>query len=143
MSDPLTLLRGHKLFIGAPEQSTQAIAAIARVERPAPGTKVFATAAPNENIYFVIGGAVRVLVGAVELGTLGAGEVLGGLSVLTPQNHAADVEAGEGCAMVVVPLAKLQALSKQAPNATSQMVFRLMRSFAVSARALGLEKLFH
>lgn len=142
MSDAATLLRAHKMFSGFPEQTTAAIAAISSVARPAAGTKVFGMAAPNENVYFVTAGSVRVLVGNTALGTLGAGEVLGGLSVLTPQKHAADVEAEEGCELVVIPLAKLQALSKQSANLTSQLVFRLMRAFAVSSRALGLEKLF-
>lgn len=147
MSDALTLLRAHKLFVNLPDESIQAIAAIASVVRPAPGTALFKTAAPNVNLFFVTKGVVRVFVpsgGArVDLGELGAGEVLGGLSVLTPAKHAADADAGEGCEVVVVPLAQLQALSKKASNLTSQLVFRLMRVFAVSSRALGLEKLFH
>ncbi len=145
--DALSLLKSHKLFAGLPEASVSAVAAIARVARPAPGTSIFKAASTNVYLYFVSAGSVVVSVvngeQRVELGTLGAGEVLGGLSILTPAKHACDVEAGEGCEIVAVALTDLQALSKQSSNLTSQLVFRLMRSFATSARSLGLEKLFH
>jgi CRP-like cAMP-binding protein len=124
-----------------------AIAAIGRIARPAPGASVFTASATNVSLYFVTAGSVVVSVvngdQRVILGSLGAGEVLGGLSILTPAKHACDVAAGEGCELVVIPLADLQALSKQSANLTSQLVFRLMRNFALSARSLGLEKLFH
>ena len=145
--DALSLLKSHKMFAGLPEVSVSAIAAIGKVARPERGTPIFKAAATNTYLYFVTAGSVVVSVTSadqrVDLGSLGAGEVLGGLSILTPANHACDVEAGDGCEIVAISLADLQALSKQSANLTSQLVFRLMRNFATSSRALGLEKLFH
>ncbi|MCC6807915.1 MAG: cyclic nucleotide-binding domain-containing protein [Deltaproteobacteria bacterium] len=144
MADALALLKAHKIFTGLQEASVAAIAGISVVQRPAPGTAIFSAGAPNTAIYFITAGNVRIQTAAkVDLGALGPNEVLGGLSVLSPAKHAADATAGEGCEIVVVPLAKLQQLSKTSANLTSQLVFRLMRAFAVSSRALGLEQLFH
>lgn len=148
VTDPqvLAALQRHRQFSGLPETSLTELARIGQLRVMQAGERVFQVGQPNDGVYFLIDGQVRVFLlngqGEHDLGLLGPHEVLGDLAVMAPAKHVANVTVTQPTRFVYFPLTALQQLSREKPNATSQLVFRLMRKFAVATRAVSIETLF-
>jgi CRP-like cAMP-binding protein len=140
------LLKAHAMLKGFAESMITPLAEAGQVRSFQIGDPIFQAGMPNEGVYFIISGEVRVFLmhnhGEESFGTLGPGEVLGDLALSAPDKHVANVTAEKVTLVVFLPLAKIEEMRQDKPGVIAQLALRLGRRFALSARSLNVEALF-
>lgn len=97
-----------RIFTALDDGALHRLAAAAFTRRLAENQILFVTGEPSEHLYVVRSGRLRVLTTSPHgeqfvLSTVGAGEVIGELSVLDRQPRSADAVAAEFCELIAVP----------------------------------------
>lgn len=135
--DVTSALRHTDLLRLVPTQELQAIAAASRVRSFRRGQVVFTAGDPGGTLIVVISGLVKVVVRAADGGELtltiiGAGGVLGELSVADGGLRSADAETLEASQLLFVPRGKIVDVCARVPSAAQA----LTESIAAALRRL-------
>jgi len=106
-------LAGAPIFSSVPSEDLAALGRSLR-ERSAPaGTKIISRGDAGSELYLVVSGRVNVSIEGLVLATMGAKEVFGELSALSPEPRSADVFAAEDSRLLVVGGAELRAFTAE------------------------------
>jgi GNAT superfamily N-acetyltransferase len=87
------VMREAPLFEGMTDEQATRLAGICTVSVLPTGRPMFAEGNPAERLYLILDGQVRVSAGARAIATVGPGELLGELSLLTHELHSATATA--------------------------------------------------
>lgn len=101
-----------------------------------PGERIVVAGDPGDELFVVVDGEVRVLVGADEVARLGAGDFFGEMSLLTGEDRTATVEAIGACRVVVVGHQALKRALEEEP----ELAERLSAAQVERQRALALHR---
>lgn len=118
-------LRVSSLCRSLSDAEVNAIAAIAEMERVAAGKELFREGAQGDGLYLVLSGEIDIVKrtpgGARSLARLGAGAVLGEMSLLTREARSATGRALSESAVLRLPAAAFRALLEQASPAALKL----------------------
>jgi CRP-like cAMP-binding protein len=108
------------------------------------GTPLFAEGAPSEALYLVVEGRLRLAMQGPEgrevaVGSLGAGEHLGQVSLLgeQPVVHLCSAVAELDSKILEIPAAEFRALMKQKPQACMKLVLAIAQDFGQKMAVSG------
>ncbi|QQS12080.1 MAG: glutaminase A [Rhodospirillales bacterium] len=118
------------------------VAALARhlaaAELPA-GSVLIEEGAEADSVYFLVRGVVEIGIGAVRLGTVEAGNVLGEVALLGPGRRTATVRARTAVGVLVLTADAAARLHEEAPDVQRELLLAVGRSLRERLRRANLE----
>src|SRR4051794_3851492 len=111
-----------RIFAAVDPAALQRLATVSFIRRMAADQVLFVGGEPSDHLYVVRSGLLRVLTTSPHgeqliLSTVGAGEVIGELSLLDRQPRSADVVAAELSELIAVPAAAARSVLESDPRA--------------------------
>lgn len=124
-------LKGIKLLEGLPLPALEAIASRCRWRRYSPGQQIISREAPDNDVYFVIAGRVRVTAFSaagrqVTYGDMQAGDWFGDFAAIDGLSRSADVVAVENTLVAGMEPRTFQQLLHDHPMVCDRMLRRLV-----------------
>ncbi|BDG07266.1 cyclic nucleotide-binding domain-containing protein [Anaeromyxobacter paludicola] len=130
----LESLRRCLLFKDFTDTGLQIFAAVARERAVPAGTPLFVEGMVGESLFIVRSGTVRLAhkVSGAErpLGTAGAGDHLGALSLLAPSHRACSAVAESACELLELQQADFARLGPQKPQACLKLALAIAADLA-------------
>lgn len=129
------------LFDGLTAEQSARVASACGIQELDPGARLFAAGDPADRMYVVIGGAIRIdsATTARPLGTVGPGESVGELAVLTGEPHSATAVAEDAVRTAVLDQAELRRLVRQRPDIAVVLYRNLAVGLGRKLQRLDLE----
>lgn len=126
----LTLLRGLRIFDGAPPQSLEATAQAMTALHVGAGEVVIRAGEPADNFYVVESGTLEVSSDGKVINTLGPGEYFGEIGLLERMARTATVTATSDCGLYSIAGDDFLAAVTQAPVISGALLGGVMRGLA-------------
>lgn len=106
------------LFDGLSDEQTHRLAGVCDFRAYGPGEEIFREGGHGEDMYVILSGVVCVRLDSrgVELGTVGVGECLGEVALLTDTAHSATASACEDVEVAVIPRRRMIDLVRRRPD---------------------------
>lgn len=118
--EKMLFLSSVEMFSDIPLQSLTAIAGIAEEVRRGPGEVVFAEGDVGDSLYLIVNGSVGVKKadgGATKLvATLGEGECVGEMAILSDEPRSASVETLEETGLLIIDKKSFKTLIRKNPE---------------------------
>ena len=131
---PLEALRACPLFEGFTETGLQIFAAVATARALPEGTPLFVEGMTGEALLVVARGEIRLSqradAGDRDLGRLGAGEPIGGLSLLARSTRLVSAVAATDCEIVEIAQRDFTRLQAQKPQACLKLALAIAADLA-------------
>jgi CRP/FNR family cyclic AMP-dependent transcriptional regulator len=104
-------------------------------QRVAAGAVLFETGAPGDSLFVILEGSLEVwigkpLAGGTKIATLGPGQIVGELEVMTRSSRVASLAAAEDTTVLAMPSAKLNHMLEQNDPAATKLVLTIARTLA-------------
>lgn len=120
----LDLFKGIRFFEAFPDAQLATILPLTERKTFAAGSLILDQGALNLDLYFILSGAVEVLVDGVSVGTISSlGQVFGEMSIANHTTCTATVRAKTECVMLVLNFEELKASIPAAERASVLMHF--------------------
>ena len=99
------------------------------------GAVLFEAGAPGDTLFVILTGSLEVwigkpLAGGTKIATLGAGQVVGELEVMTRSARVASLAAAEDTQVIAMPAAKLNHMLEENDPAATKLVLTIARTLA-------------
>lgn len=104
------------LFVGLSEEQAARVACACKVQTFGDGARLFAAGEPADAMQIVIEGAIEIEVGEAQVGTVGAGESLGEVALLTGEVHSASATARGEVLAALLSRDALREMTRQRPD---------------------------
>jgi len=121
-----------RLFALCSKKDLRTVASAAKVHRYPQGTRLMEEGAPGESMYVILSGHVRVSRGGRKVATLGAGDAVGELAVISRCPRNATVDADESVEVAEINRRSLAKLINDVPSFAQ----KLLESMAARVREL-------
>ena len=124
-------LKSIRLLEGLPLPALENIASLCRWRRYAPGQRIISRDAPDNDVYFIVGGQVQVTAFSasgrqVTYRDMRAGDWFGDFSAIDGLCRSADVVAMEDTLVASMPPASFRRLLQEHPKVCERMLLRLV-----------------
>lgn len=127
------ILADNKLFAGIGPSALSSIAMHAREVNFAPGALVISEGDKGSSLFLVISGHLKVSIARpggepTVIAELGAGETIGEMAVLTGEQRAASVVAGEHCRLLELPRKAFEETLAGHPSEVAKLLARVLET---------------
>jgi CRP-like cAMP-binding protein len=129
-------LKNYSLFGGLLPEEIEAIRPLMGAGSYAAGAEIMSEGEPNDRIYFILEGRVRIEKGGLTLATLAEGDTFGEMEFLDVMPAAATVRALVPSSVVTISNRALHELSKASMRAYAMLVMNLARDLSRRLRRM-------
>ena len=109
---------------------------VAEQQRPAPDDVLIHAGQAIEQLWVVVAGEARTVIGEREVGYITPGETIGELGLITGDRAMATVKAGVDCIVLIIPGARIASLASRHPQAAVALLAMTSRRLARTLGAL-------
>ncbi|MFN9630796.1 MAG: cyclic nucleotide-binding domain-containing protein [Cyanobacteriota bacterium] len=138
----LEALTGWAMFADVHPSGLLWLAERGAVKPWAPGDLVMAQGAGSDHLALVLAGDVQVRIDQEEVATLGPGNAIGEIGVITSQPRTASVRAGaNGCHLFLLPASAFEDLLRRSSTFSRSLLVQLAQRLASTSRQLAKARL--
>ncbi len=130
------LIRELSLFDGLREADAHRVAGLCEIEQHEAGACLFAQDSPSDRMYVILQGAISLHLGSRRVGELGAGDILGEVSLLTGAPHSLSAIARSPTTAATLDARDIHELTRQRPDIALVLYRNLARAVGAKLRAL-------
>lgn len=129
-------IQRHSLFAGLNKSEIDALLNSSVRVRAKAGDYLIRRGLKESHLYFILNGVVEVLdESGRQLTSLGKGDFIGEIALLTGANRSADVVATQACECLLINSRTLEAMLKTAPELYGKTMRNIARALAVRLQA--------
>ena len=133
----IQILKNYSLFGGLDEGQIIKILPMVELENFEPDTDIIVEGRPNDKVYFIVEGNVKVIKEGVVLANLGIGETFGEMEVLDVMPSAATIKSHSEVMIMSISNKALKEISKIDIKTYSLLIMNLARDISRRLRRMN------
>ena len=136
----IQILKNYSLFGGLAEEQIEKILPLVELENFEPNKDIIFEGTPNDKVYFIIEGSVKVVKEGVILANLGKGETFGEMEVLDVMPSAATIKCHSEVMIMSISNKALKEISKLDIKAYSLLIMNLAKDISRRLRRMNTKQ---